>query len=87
MKPSRWRLFMAVVGAGAYSVCSVHLGYPWQFALLTSLAVVALAYSARRTYHEQRRLLRGPSWDYEDSAPSDSPDGPKGPGSSPNSPP
>ena len=66
MKDARFRLAMGVLGAGTFGFCSVRLGYPAQLALLTALAVVALIYSARRTYFEQRRLYR--SWSDDPSA-------------------
>ena len=64
-KTTRWRLSMLILGLAACAFCRFYLQYPWQLALLTSFALIALGYSARRTYYEQRRLYRAePSWEF-----------------------
>lgn len=62
----RWRLSMLGLCLAAWGVCRFYLQYPSQLSLLTAFALVALAYSARRTYYEQRRLYRTePSWEFD----------------------
>ena len=64
-KTTRWRLSMLILGLAAWAFCRFYLQYPWQLALLTAFALIALGYSARRTYYEQRRLYRTePSWEF-----------------------
>lgn len=64
-KTTRWRLAMLTLGLAAWGFGRFYLQYPWQLALLTAFALIALAYSARRTYYEQRRLYRAePSWEF-----------------------
>ncbi len=76
-KTARWRLAMMILGLAAWAFCRFYFQYPWQLALLTAFALIALAYSARRTYYEQRRLYRAePSWEFgeEDEESSTSPE-------------
>ena len=67
----QWRFVMSAVALAVYTLGVEWRQYPWQIALLISFSTVALAYSARRTFFELRRIYRAESswetsWDRDE---------------------
>lgn len=67
-----WDLLPALV---TWAVTTSLFGYPWQLALLTSVAVGALGYSTRRTISNLRGLGGGASFTRVDAPGEDSESG------------